>query len=251
MAVQAAPGQVAVPAANATGSVLCAWDAPEVVNLNPSPPSGTNRIDLITCQSHGQDLDGGTVDDFVVTFVAGAQAAAGGEVAPAVPPGAVALAQVRIHGGAAAVVAGDITDVRPGSLAVPLVATSTPRGFVISATGPAAQTDCPSGGATLVSLNPTLTAGRKYLVSAYCSGTQTTATGSNIATLNGVDMGSPRIWTNTNDAAGNARAGGMAMMVTAASTGARALTIVALATAGVFRVSPNTCELSVTDIGGT
>jgi hypothetical protein len=117
MSVQAAPGDVAVPAANGTGSVLCPWDAPEVVNLNPSPPSGTNRIDLIICQSHGQDIDGGTVDDFVITFVAGTEAAS--PVAPAVPAGAVALAHVKINGGAASIVAGDITDTRPGSLAVP------------------------------------------------------------------------------------------------------------------------------------
>jgi hypothetical protein len=116
MSVQAAPGAVAVPAANGTGSVLCSWDAPETVNLNPSPPSGTNRIDLIVCQSHGQDIDGGTVDDFVITFVAGAEAAT--PTPPAVPPGAAALAQVMINGGAAAVAAADITDTRPGNLAV-------------------------------------------------------------------------------------------------------------------------------------
>jgi hypothetical protein len=124
-----------------------------------------------------------------------------------------------------------------------------PKGFVASATGPASQIDCPSGGATLVSLSPTLVAGRKYLVAAYCSGTQTTATGSNIVTVGGVDMGSPRMWTNTNDAAGNARAGAMSMMVTPVTTGPRALNITGLATAGVFRVVANTCELSVTDIG--
>jgi hypothetical protein len=119
MSVQAAPGSVAVPAPNQTGSVLCAWDAPEVVNLNPSPPAGTNRIDLIVCQANGQDIDGGTVDAFVITFTAGADAPAGSEVAPAVPAGAVALAQVSVKGGAAAIVAGDITDARPGNLAVP------------------------------------------------------------------------------------------------------------------------------------
>jgi hypothetical protein len=118
MSVEAAPGQVAVPAANGTGSVLCTWDAPEVVNLAPSPPAGTDRIDLIVCQSHGQDLDGGNVDDFVIAAVDGSAGQGPSPTPPAVPPGAVALAHVHVNGGAASVAAADITDVRPFGLAV-------------------------------------------------------------------------------------------------------------------------------------
>lgn len=119
MALQAAPGQVAIPTANATGTVLCAWDAPETVTLDPAPPSGTNRIDLVVCQARGNDLDGGVNNDFVITFAKGAD----GGAAPAVPANAVALAQVTVPGGAGSIVAGNITDARPGSLSVP------PAGF--------------------------------------------------------------------------------------------------------------------------
>jgi len=120
MSVQAAAGSVAVPAANGTGSALCVWDAPETVNLTPSPPSGSNRIDTIICQSRGQDLDGGANDDFLITAVAGTAATT--PVAPTVPAGAVALADVYVGGGVASIVAGNITDRRPGNLAVPIVA---------------------------------------------------------------------------------------------------------------------------------
>jgi hypothetical protein len=123
MSVEAAPGQVAVPAANGTGSLFCPWDAPEVVNLAPSPPAGTNRIDLIVCQSHGQDVDGGAVDDFVITAVDGSAGQGATPTPPAVPAGAVALAQVHVTGGAASIAAGDITDTRPSGLAVPAAAT--------------------------------------------------------------------------------------------------------------------------------
>jgi C1q domain len=116
MQVQAAAGKVAVPVANPTGTVLCAWDAPELVTLDPSPPSGTNRIDLVIVQARGNDLDGGVNNDFVVTFVKGAEASS--PVAPAVPANAAVLAQVAVNGGAASIVAGSITDRRPGALSI-------------------------------------------------------------------------------------------------------------------------------------
>jgi hypothetical protein len=125
-----------------------------------------------------------------------------------------------------------------------------PIGFVAGVVGPAAQIDCGSAGATVVSLAPILTAGRRYRVHAYATGGQQTATGSNIASLNGVDLGAPRLWTNTNDIAGNARSAALSVQYTAAATGAHTFSVVILATAGVFRVTANTCELSVDDIGG-
>jgi hypothetical protein len=163
MSVEAAPGSVAVPAANGTGSVLCPWDAPEVVNLNPSPPSGTNRIDLIVCQANGQDIDGGTVDAFVITFTAGAEAPAGSEAPPAVPAGAVALARVKINGGAAAIVAADITDTRPGGLAVPLAPpVSYPRGLLTQIKGPPAVVNAGSTPITVETASAPMVAGRWY-----------------------------------------------------------------------------------------
>jgi len=116
MGVYVAAGQVASPTANNTGSVLCTSDAQEAVNLNPAPPSGTDRYDVIICRPRGQDLDGGANDDFIFDFVSGTAAAS--PTVPAIPAGTVALANVRIRGGAATVAAADVADVRPHGLAL-------------------------------------------------------------------------------------------------------------------------------------
>lgn len=116
MVVGVAAGQVAVPTSNSTGSVLCSSDATELVTVTAAPPSGTNRIDLIVCQARGADVDGGANNDFIFSAVAGAPAAT--PVAPAVPANAVALAQIYVAGGSAAITNANITDVRPGTLTV-------------------------------------------------------------------------------------------------------------------------------------
>jgi len=110
MGVYVAAGQIAAPSANNTGSVLCTSDAQEVLNLNPAPPSGTDRYDVIICRPRGQDLDGGANDDFIFDFVSGTAAAS--PTVPATPAGCVALANVRVRGGSATVAAGDVADVR-------------------------------------------------------------------------------------------------------------------------------------------
>jgi hypothetical protein len=105
-----APGTVVAPTANGTGSVLCYSDAAETVTAAAAPASGSNRIDLVVCQPRGNDLDGGANNDFIFTVVTGTAAAT--PVAPAVPAGAVVLAQVYIPGGSSSVTAGNITDRR-------------------------------------------------------------------------------------------------------------------------------------------
>jgi hypothetical protein len=122
MTVNVAVGQVAVPSQNSTGSTLCTSDAVEPVTLTAAPASGTNRYDLIVCQPRGNDLDGGANNDFVFTYVTGTAAAS--PTVPAVPAGAVGLAQIYVPGGSAAVTAGNITDTRPGNLPVPVVPSS-------------------------------------------------------------------------------------------------------------------------------
>ena len=117
MTVNLAAGQVAVPSQNNTGSTLCTWDAAEAVTHAAAPGSGTNRIDVITCHPRGADLDGGANNDFIIDIVQGTAAVT--PVAPAVPAGQVALWQVYVTGGNAALVAGNITDVRPGGLVRP------------------------------------------------------------------------------------------------------------------------------------
>jgi len=116
MALNVAAGQVAVPSPNNTGSSLCSSDATEVVNIPAAPPSGQNRIDLVTCHPRGADLDGGTNNDFIFDVITGTAAA--NPVAPAVPNGQVALAQVYVGGGVASIAQANITDVRPGAMAV-------------------------------------------------------------------------------------------------------------------------------------
>jgi hypothetical protein len=116
MNVNIAPGTVAVPTQNSTGTTLCTSDAVEVVTVATAPGSGSNRIDIVTCQPRGNDLDLGTNNDFIFTTVTGTVAAT--PAAPAVPAGAVGLAQVYVTGGSAALVAGNLTDVRPGLLPV-------------------------------------------------------------------------------------------------------------------------------------
>jgi hypothetical protein len=116
MVVNVAAGQVAVPSQNNTGSTLCSSDAIEAVTVAAAPGSGTNRIDLIICQPRGNDLDGGTFTDFIFSSVTGTASATPSP--PATPPGAVALAQILVIGASAAVVQGNITDVRPGNLAI-------------------------------------------------------------------------------------------------------------------------------------
>lgn len=135
MAVDAAPGMVAIPTSNNTGSQLCAWDAPETVTLDPSPPSGTDRVDLVIVQARAADVDGGANNDFVLAFVKGAD----GGGAPAVPPNAVALAQVTVPGGAAAIVAGNIADARPGSTLAAGIPLWVPRGLIAHIWGPPTQ----------------------------------------------------------------------------------------------------------------
>lgn len=118
MTLNVAAGQVAAPTNNSSGTVLCSSDAVEPVTLPPAPPSGQNRIDLIICRPRGNDLDGGVNNDFIFDSVQGVTATAGQEVAPATPGGTVALARVLVRGAVAAIVAADITDVRPVGLAI-------------------------------------------------------------------------------------------------------------------------------------
>jgi hypothetical protein len=122
MALSVAPGAVAVPSQNSTGTSLCTSDAVETVTLAAAPGSGQNRYDLVVCQPRGNDLDGGANNDFIFVNVTGVAAAT--PTVPATPPGSVALAQIYIPGGSASVTAGNVTDVRPHGLGpeVPLAA---------------------------------------------------------------------------------------------------------------------------------
>jgi microcystin-dependent protein len=115
MTLSVAPGQVACPTQNNTGSTLCTSDAAEQVVIAAAPPSGQSRIDLVTCQPRATDIDGGNNNDFIFTTVQGAQTS-GTPAVPATPAGAVALAQVAVAGGSVSITQANITDVRPGNI---------------------------------------------------------------------------------------------------------------------------------------
>jgi hypothetical protein len=253
MSVEAAPGSVAVPAANATGSVLCTWDAPEVVaDIPPSPPAGTNRIDLIVCQPHGQDLDGGAVDDFVIMSVTGAEAAT--PVAPALPAGAVALAQVRINGGAAAIAAGDITDTRPGLLAVPgpVETTKAPRGHIQRLSGPASAVDAVGAFVNIVVLNVAVVAGRWYRLAGYGYGTQSTATSGNcqvIGLINNDQATKAHVNISRSLPAGQQLAGCCVSDWQAPATTTVPFALQAFSSPGALHFDPGTCWISAEDLG--
>jgi len=116
MTLNIAAGQVAVPSQNNTGTTLCTSDAVEQVVIPAAPPSGQNRVDLVICRPRGTDLDGGANNDWIWDSVQGTAAASA--TVPATPAGTVAVAQVFVPGAAAAIVAANLTDVRPFGLAV-------------------------------------------------------------------------------------------------------------------------------------
>lgn len=170
MDLQVAAGSVAVPLAGGVGSVLCVSDDYEVVTLAAAPASGVNRYDLIVCQAHGADIDAGA-DEFRFLAVKGAD---GGGV-PAAPANAAALGYVLVVGGSAAVAPANITDTRPGALAVPKVSPELFGVMVGSWVGPAGQTDTnTSAGGKLINQTVTVDPGT-YLVTGGAQGTPTTA----------------------------------------------------------------------------
>jgi len=127
MVLAIAPGQVAVPSPNNTGSSLCTSDAVENVTIGTAPATNS-RIDLVVAQARGADLDGGANNDFVFAVVAGTVAAS--PVAPAVPAGTVALAQVLVGTNVASITAGNITDVRPHGIGIEVpVAAGAPLAY--------------------------------------------------------------------------------------------------------------------------
>lgn len=114
MQVNIAAGIAAVPTANSTGCTLCSSSAVENVTLSAAPGAGNNRVDLIILQTRGNDLDGGANDDFIFDKVTGTPVASPTlPTPPAVPNGALCLAEIVVPGGSASITADAITDRRP------------------------------------------------------------------------------------------------------------------------------------------
>jgi hypothetical protein len=254
MTVNIAPGTVAVPTQNATGSTLCVSDAIEQVTLAGAPASGSNRYDLIICQPRGNDLDAGANNDFIFTTVTGVAAAT--PTPPAVPAGAAALAQIYVPGGSASITAGNIVDRRPGGLPIPPVAGtgSYPRGFVATATGPASAVVV---GATVVlvfSMNFQTVVGRKYKLSWFASwfgsGSATGVNNQSRSRLDGADTQIQGSFTNT----GNVWTACSAFQILDGDGAQHNMGISAVSgnPAGAsVTYNPNTVRLLVEDIGST
>jgi hypothetical protein len=114
MNVSVSPGTAAVLlSASVNLSMLCRWDAAEVVAVNTAPPSGNSRIDLIVLQVRDAAIDLGANNDFIFQAIAGTPTT-GTPVAPAVPTNAYVIAQLTVPGGAANLNGVAITDLRAG-----------------------------------------------------------------------------------------------------------------------------------------
>jgi hypothetical protein len=115
MTANVAPGSIAVPAANGTGSALCVWDANELVTFAPSPGSGLQRIDTVYILPRGNDLDGGSNTDFVFAVATGTPVASN-PAYPPTPAGAFGFWAFVIPGAAASLDTAQSRDSRPGGL---------------------------------------------------------------------------------------------------------------------------------------
>lgn len=249
MSVNVAAGQVAVPSQNSTGSTLCSWDAPETVTHAAAGGSGQNRIDVITCHPRGNDLDGGANNDFIIDIVQGTTVT-GTATPPAVPAGQVGLYQVAIAGGSAALVAGNLTDVRPGGLAAVQPA-SAPRGRVASVNGPATAVSIGQTQTTIIALPVSgLVVGRRYRVTVFSFVSATATAGEARTTIAATHLPAGiRVITVLNLPSTQFASGSFVWDFTATAT-TDTFTLAGLAvSSGTINATANLSQISVEDIG--
>lgn len=251
MTIQFAAGQCAVPSPNSSGSTLCTWDATEFVTIAAAPPSGQNRIDIVTVHPRGNDLDGGANNDFIFDTIVGTAAAS--PVAPAVPAGQVPWYQVNVPGGAASLVAGNLTDVRPGGLAITTYVppASSPRGYQGDVVGPASQLNLGATQVTIVSLAVPMVAGRRYRANATLYGIQQTATGACVAQFVRPDNNLVNQLFNQSLAAGAWGVGSTTMTYSPTTTGTGTWVMRGSTSGGSFAIGAGQGTIVVEDIGGT
>lgn len=175
MNVLVGTGYAVIPGRGVGNRYLLHVTATETVTVDPA--SAQPRIDLVIAQVQDTQY-GDAASQAVCAKVTGQPGVS--PVAPAVPVGAVALAQVAVAAGQNTVVAGNITDRRTivGASQAPLP--KAPLGLILPQTlGPASTTDITSAARQWVMTAPVaVTQGRRYRVSGYCNGQQITATGS-------------------------------------------------------------------------
>ena len=110
------PGWLAVPL-QGHGTVVCQWDEAEVITHTAAPPTGQQRWDIVVCQVHDPDIDGGTVGDFTFDLITGVPATSS-PVIPTVPPNAVQMTWLLVNGGQANLNTANYYDKRPLGYAV-------------------------------------------------------------------------------------------------------------------------------------
>ena len=252
MTVNVAAGQVAVPSPNNTGTTLCTSDATEQVAMTAAHAS-LNRIDLVICRPRGTDLDGGANNDFIFDHVDGTPAAS--PIAPATPAGTVALNQVYVGAGVAALLTANLTDVRPGGLPIgtTVLPPNVPLGRIASGVGPASQTDYTTA-ATVLTVNANLVAGRRYRASANGIVSQQNAVGTPYLSLtdnpsNYIPGGMVRFIYTYNLPGAVATGGSGFWTFVATATATVAFIVTAQASTGVCRIGANCVQLVVEDIG--
>lgn len=253
MQVALTAGQVAVPSSNNTGSVLCTSDAGETVTLPAAAPS-LNRWDLIICRPRSTDLSTGSGDDFIFDSVQGTPASV--PAPPAAPAGTVVLAQIYIPAGSASVSAGNINNMQPGGLSVAssVAPATAPRGYVASAFGPSTTVSCGATLTNVMALTANVVAGRRYRLSLFAYGTQTTAASATaFFTLTGstnIDTPQNRFIQNSGQVAiSSALVGSAVYTYTPAASGSQTWTIAGQTAAGTLSVGANQCFAVLEDMG--
>ena len=137
MNVSIAPGSVGVPMQAGQGSSLCHWDAAELVTIDPAPPTGQTRLDVIVALVRDAAVDGGPNNDWLFTVIKGTPGASW--TRPALPPNAFSMGELAVPGGAANLNGVAITQTRAGGLAVP-----APAAYDLQAGGAWISTDAAS-----------------------------------------------------------------------------------------------------------
>lgn len=124
-----------------------------------------------------------------------------------------------------------------------------PLGPLVSAVGPASQTDCAAATTTLLTVTLPVVAGRRYRACGYGFGTQVTNTATNYLGVVDGDGTQFRFLTNYNITANTACYGIGSFMYTPATSKTATFTYFGFSSVAALRVTANVCQLQVDDIG--
>jgi hypothetical protein len=135
MNISVPAGSLAVPLQSGQHSVLCRWDAAEVVTSPAAPAAGNKRIDLVVCQVRDPAIDGGVNSDFIFVVVSGV-ATTGTPAYPATPANSSVVCSYQVNGGVANLNGVVPTDFRRGTGLVVTVGSTTERDAIFGTSPP-------------------------------------------------------------------------------------------------------------------